>query len=75
MVRRAHDGTYLTVLIKPTIRGPRRERLLAAARAGQDLTDINTVPDAFDERGCRSSTWPGSSSTTCPTGTATAPAS
>jgi len=25
------DGTYLTVLIKPTIRGGRRERLLAAA--------------------------------------------
>ena len=45
------DGTYLTVLIRPTIRGRRRERLLAAARAGQDLTDINTVPDAFDEQG------------------------
>ena len=45
------DGTYLTALIKPTIRGRRRERLLAAARAGLDLTDINTVPDAFDERG------------------------
>src|SRR3954468_3397576 len=45
------DGTYLTVLIKPSIRGRRRERLLAAARAGADLTDINTVPDAFDERG------------------------
>ena len=25
--------------------------MLAAARAGQDLSDINTVPDAFDERG------------------------
>lgn len=45
------DGTWLTILIKPTIRGPRRERLLAAARAGADLADINTVPDAFDERG------------------------
>jgi hypothetical protein len=45
------DGTYFTALIKPTIRGRRRERLLAAARAGQDLGDINTVPDAFDERG------------------------
>jgi len=32
------DGTYLTVLINPTIRGvARRERLLAAARAGHDL--------------------------------------
>jgi Insertion element 4 transposase N-terminal len=45
------DGTYRTVLIAPTIRGRRRERLLAAARAGLDLTDINTVPDAFDQRG------------------------
>jgi hypothetical protein len=45
------DGTYLTVLIKPTIRGARRERLIAAARAGADLSDINTVPDAFDQRG------------------------
>ena len=45
------DGTYLTVLIKPSVRGRRRERLLAAARDGLDLTDINTVPDAFDERG------------------------
>ena len=25
--------------------------MLAAARDGLDLTDINTVPDAFDERG------------------------
>jgi hypothetical protein len=46
-----HDGTYLSALIKPSIRGRRRERLLAAARAGADLTDINAVPDAFDERG------------------------
>jgi hypothetical protein len=45
------DGTYLTVLIKPTIRGARRQRLLAAARDGVDLDDINAVPDAFDERG------------------------
>jgi Insertion element 4 transposase N-terminal len=45
------DGTYLTALIKPSIRGRRRERLLAAARAGQDLSDVNAVPDAFDDRG------------------------
>jgi hypothetical protein len=51
VVRVLPDGTYLTVLIKPTIRGARRERLLAAARAGEDLQDINAVPDAFDERG------------------------
>jgi hypothetical protein len=51
VLRVLEDGTYLTALIKPSIRGRRRERLLAAARAGADLTDINTVPDAFDERG------------------------
>jgi len=51
VVRVLSDGTYLSALIKPSIRGGRRERLLAAARAGQDLSDINTVPDAFDERG------------------------
>ena len=51
VVRVIEDGTYLTALIKPSIRGRRRERLLAAARARQDLSDINTVPDAFDERG------------------------
>ena len=45
------DGTYLTALITPSIRGARRERLLAAARAGTDLSDINAVPDAFDQRG------------------------
>ena len=51
VVRVLSDGTYLTALIAPSIRGPRRERLLAAAPAGQDLSDINTVPDAFDQRG------------------------
>jgi Insertion element 4 transposase N-terminal len=45
------DGTYWTVLIKPTIRGGRRQRLLSAARAGQDLDDIFTTPEAFDEDG------------------------
>ena len=51
VVRVLDDGTYLSVLITPTIRGRRRERLLAAARAGQDLSDINAVPDAYDQRG------------------------
>jgi len=45
------DGTYLTALITPSIRGARRQRLLGAARAGTDLSDINTVGDAFDQRG------------------------
>jgi hypothetical protein len=31
------DGTYTSVLIHPTIRGGRRERILAAARAGAEL--------------------------------------
>jgi len=31
------DGSYRSVLINPTIRGRRREELLAAARAGQPL--------------------------------------
>lgn len=51
VVKVLSDGTYLTVLIKPTIRGQRRERLLTAARGGADLTDINAVPDAFDADG------------------------
>lgn len=51
VVKVLDDGTFLTVLITPTIRGHRRERLLAAARAGADLADIKTVPDAFGQRG------------------------
>jgi hypothetical protein len=51
VVRVVPDGTYLTVLITPTVRGGRRARLLAAARAGADLGDINAVPDAFDAHG------------------------
>jgi hypothetical protein len=31
------DGTYTSVLVNPTIRGARRERIIAAARAGADL--------------------------------------
>src|SRR5881227_3781490 len=48
VVRVLSDGTYHTALVKPSIRGRRRERLLAAACAGLDLSDINAVPDAFD---------------------------
>ncbi|MGH3861669.1 transposase domain-containing protein, partial [Actinokineospora sp.] len=51
VVRVLPDGTYLTALVTPTIRGRRREGLLAAARAGADLSDINAVPAAFDDRG------------------------
>jgi hypothetical protein len=45
VVRVLPNGTYLTARITPTIRGRRRECVLAAARAGGDLSDINTVPD------------------------------
>ena len=50
VVRVLPDGTYLSVVMDSKIRGARRERILAAARAGQDLSDH---PDATDERG-----WP-----------------
>ena len=33
------DGTYLTVLMDSAVRGARRERIVAAARAGHDLAD------------------------------------
>jgi hypothetical protein len=45
------DGTYLTALVTPAIRGRRRERLVSAARAGIDLTDIDIAPDAFNSQG------------------------
>ena len=41
------DGTYQTVLVKPSIRGGRRERILAAAHAGL----LDDCDDAVDERG------------------------
>jgi hypothetical protein len=44
------DGTYLSVLIKPSIRGPRRDRIIAAARRGEDLTEL---ADALNGKG-----WP-----------------
>jgi hypothetical protein len=50
VIRVLRDGTYLTVLIKPTVRGVRRERILAAARRGADLTQL---ADGLDENG-----WP-----------------
>jgi len=39
------DGTYLTVVMDSAIRGPRRERVVAAARAGRDLTEVPGVLD------------------------------
>jgi hypothetical protein len=50
VVRVLTDGTYLTALIAPTIRG-RRGDLLAAARAGVYLSDSGAVPGTFDDRG------------------------
>lgn len=46
------DGTFLSVLIKPEIRFiPRRQRILAAARASTDLTGLNDIADAFNRAG------------------------
>lgn len=39
VVRVLDDGTYLSVLIDSGVRGARREQILAAARAGNDLAD------------------------------------
>lgn len=49
VVQVLEDGTYLTALIDPKIRGARRERILAAARAGQDLAGVDDALD--DEHG------------------------
>jgi len=45
------DGIYLTVLIKPSVRGGAGNGCWAPPATGRGLTGINTVPDAFDERG------------------------
>jgi Insertion element 4 transposase N-terminal/Transposase DDE domain len=50
------DGTYRSVLINPNIRGRRREQLLAAAAAGQELDPaqamvIRVVEYMIDNRG------------------------
>ena len=37
------DGTYLTVVMDAVIRGPRREAILAVARAGQDLAEVEAA--------------------------------
>jgi hypothetical protein len=50
VVRVLEDGTYLSVVMDSRIRGSRRKRILAAATAGQDLSE---VPDVLDEKG-----WP-----------------
>ncbi len=39
VVRVCDDGSYLSVLIDPAIRGARREQILTAARTGADLTE------------------------------------
>jgi Insertion element 4 transposase N-terminal len=59
VIKIVSDGTYLTALIKPTIRGRRRAMLLDAARTAAardvDLHDPDAVfadvPEAFDDRG------------------------
>jgi len=52
VVRILPDGTYQTVLIKPTVRGARRRQaILDAAAAGADLDDPHAVPAAYDTDG------------------------
>ena len=48
VIRVLPDGTYLSVVMDSRIRGPRREKILTAARAGQDLADH---PEAVNEHG------------------------
>lgn len=48
VVRVLGDGTYLSVVMDATIRGKRRDTIVAAARAGCDLTEVEA---ALDERG------------------------
>ena len=43
VIRVLPDGTYLTVVMDSTIRGRRREKILAAARAGQDLAELEAA--------------------------------
>ena len=72
VVRVLPDGTYLSVVMDSTVRGRRREKILAAARADTTWA-TSTTPSPIT--GCRRRGWCMSSSTTCPTGPATAPAS
>lgn len=48
VVRILPDGTYLTVVMDSAVRGTRRDRIVAAARAGHDLADH---PDATGKLG------------------------
>ena len=50
VVRVLTDGTYLSVVMDSTVRGPRREAILAAARAGHGLAEL---PEAAGKHG-----WP-----------------
>jgi hypothetical protein len=45
VVRVASDGTYLSVVMDPHVRGRRRERILTAARAGTDLAELEAALD------------------------------
>jgi hypothetical protein len=40
------DGTYLSVVMDSTIRGKRRDQILTAAQAGQDLGEVDVALDA-----------------------------
>ncbi|HEY6795919.1 MAG TPA: IS4 family transposase [Kineosporiaceae bacterium] len=51
VVRILTDGSYLTVLIKPSVRGKRREQILAAVTGGADPADPDAIPQAWDDEG------------------------
>ena len=52
VLRVLNDGSYLTALIKPTIRRARRERILTALAAHPDpSTGLAGLTDAVDEKG------------------------
>ena len=76
VVRVLSDGTYHTALIKPSDSGPAPGAAAGRRpRRGRICPTSTPSPTRSTSAACRSSTWPGSSSTTSPTGSATAPAS
>ena len=51
VVKVLDDGTYLSALMDASIRGARREKIIAAAKAGHDLQDLADLPQAVDSNG------------------------
>ena len=74
VVRVLPDGTYLTALIAPAFAVPAAGGCWPPPAPGRTSPTSTPSPTPTTSAACRSSIWPGSSSTTCPTGSATAPA-